>query len=315
MSFSNLPTETMINILKYLSPKDLLQTSLVSKKFVYPSQTVLTFYSITTIRRMNKLSNVQFDSVRKIKFVGPIIDLKILRNFKRLEYLDVSNMILNTKKLEVLSEIKTLKVLDITNNRKITNDGVKIISTMNNLEKIFMTGIPVSSYYIIETLDKMEILKDLRINYIQLILRNAAVKGDLKIIKFLAPFKSSYINYYDNVVFRLASQNGHLDVVKFLSTFKNVNPADKNNYAFRLSVKYNRLNVVKFLVTLQGVDPRTDDDFAIKISTFNGNIEMVRFLLTKNINKSVISDYPLRLSIKNGHIEVEKLLREYINSN
>lgn len=58
----------------------------------------------------------------------------------------------------------------------------------------------------------------------------------------------------------------------------------------------------------KGANIHARSDYALKWSSYNGHIEIVKFLIEKGTNIHPDNDYALRLSSYNGHFEVVKYL-------
>lgn len=174
----------------------------------------------------------------------------------------------------------------------------------------------------------------------ELALRLASEEGHLDVVKYLVSRGANVhvctdgIQKYDALGF--AAENGHLDVVKYLIE-QSVNVNSNNDLAIRLAAKNGHLDVVKYLVS-RGADIHVYSDDALRWAARNGHLEVINYLVSvgADIDNSgvlieaaangylnVVSylidqgadihledDAALRVSAREGHLDVFKYLEK-----
>lgn len=135
-------------------------------------------------------------------------------------------------------------------------------------------------------------------DYIEEMLIDAAIDGDVKKIKLLLPLAKS--EYIERALIRAIEAN-HLEVVKLLL------PRIQFVHSWNLSlaVKVGNMEIVKLLLPKA---QNQDQDMSLVAAAVEGDIEKLKLLLPKKIPGYSYQSLALEIAAETGNIEIAKLL-------
>ena len=152
-----------------------------------------------------------------------------------------------------------------------------------------------------------ELLQDWRDYHVDRLLKEAAEKGILSLVKYALEHGAN-IHAFDDVAVRIASTKGHLEVVKYLVEH-GAYIHEYDDQAFRHAAQYGHLDVVKYLVE-HGVDINVEQDYAFEWAASKGHLDVVKYLVEQGVNVQENNNFAIKFASKNGHLQVVKYLVE-----
>ena len=139
----------------------------------------------------------------------------------------------------------------------------------------------------------------------EVLLIEAAGKGELEIIKYLAK-RGIDLRLENDYALQEASERGHYDIVKYLVEHgANIHADD--DYALIFSSLNGHIDIVRYLVE-HGADVHANDDDPVISASGSGHLDVVRYLVEHGADVHAMREKSLRNAIASGKFEVGQYL-------
>lgn len=139
-------------------------------------------------------------------------------------------------------------------------------------------------------------------------LREAALDGDIALVKKLMQNTSIDPSEFNNEAIRNAARSGHSGIVQLLLNDLRVDPTDCNHEAIIYAAWKGHTDTVAILLNDSRVNPSIFNNLIINDASKNGNLEIVRLLLNNPRFDPCDSSEALIYAVFKGHTEIVELL-------
>lgn len=138
-----------------------------------------------------------------------------------------------------------------------------------------------------------------------LLLRKAAIWGDMKVIRYLVENRGISPSTGDNIALIAASHNGQCEVMEYLLKYPEVNPAAQDNLALEYC---DSADAMEILLRYPNVNPAVKDNSALIYACKRGQKKIVKLLLEDPRIGKIITTKALTAAVKADEINIIRML-------